>query len=99
MKRLNVFVLGLAATAMGVLGAACSDDDSGNNQNQAPVCGNSLVETGEDCDGANLNGATCETLGMTGAGLACAANCTFNADACTGCGNGSIEMNEECDGA
>jgi len=47
------------------------------------VCGNGIVEPGEQCDGANLNGQTCVGLGYIGGTLSCNANCTFNTSACT----------------
>lgn len=51
----------------------------------ASICGNGIVEPGEDCDGANLNGKTCVTLGLgfIGGTLSCKVDCTFNTTACT----------------
>lgn len=46
-------------------------------------CGNGKVDTGEDCDGTNLNGRSCSSLGFTGGVLACAASCLLNTSACT----------------
>lgn len=48
-----------------------------------PVCGNGVLETGEQCDGSNLGGQTCTSLGYSGGTLSCNANCTFNTSACT----------------
>ncbi len=65
------------------------------------VCGNSVVEPGEDCDRAQLAGATCETAGnFVGGVLACAGDCTFDTSACTpppDCGNYVIDPGEQCD--
>jgi cysteine-rich repeat protein len=54
------------------------------------ACGNGVVEAGEQCDGANLNGNACTTLGGTGGTLSCStactldtANCIFTGGACT----------------
>jgi PGF-pre-PGF domain-containing protein len=49
-----------------------------------PVCGNSLKEAGEDCDGTALGGATCASVAGTGSTgtLSCTASCTFNTSAC-----------------
>jgi hypothetical protein len=66
-------------------------------------CGNGTINSGEDCDGANLGSATCATVlgaGYTG-NLSCTA-CTFNTSACTPpvtCGNGNLDNGEQCDGA
>ena len=46
------------------------------------TCGNNQVDPGELCDGASLNGATCQSLGFFGGTLACAADCSFNTSAC-----------------
>ena len=68
------------------------------------VCGNNLVEGNEDCDGNNLDGATCADYGFNSGSLSCV-NCRVNDDACVNtpapstCGNGTIEGNEQCDGA
>ncbi len=58
----------------------CSDDDAGGN----PVCGNGILEQGEQCDdGNNLNGDGCSGY------------CTTESNAT--CGNGVIEAGEQCD--
>ncbi len=64
-------------------------------------CGDNTVDAadGEQCDGENLNSATCATLNYTNGGvLACDAQCRFDASAClTTCGNGNLEPGEPCD--
>ncbi|MBN1652686.1 MAG: hypothetical protein JXA30_02805 [Deltaproteobacteria bacterium] len=43
------------------------------------VCGNGLLEKGEQCDGDNLNGQTCSSMKRGGGELECQADkCTFN---------------------
>ncbi|MBL8014487.1 MAG: hypothetical protein JNN05_11630 [Candidatus Omnitrophica bacterium] len=68
-----------------------------------PVCGNSVIETNEECDGAALNGKTCASQGFTGGILSCTSACKLNTASCTTastkvCGNGTIETGEVCDG-
>jgi uncharacterized protein DUF1566 len=46
------------------------------------VCGNGVVETGEDCDVGTLNGKTCQTEGFAGGTLACGTGCAFDTIAC-----------------
>lgn len=49
-----------------------------------PFCGNASVEGAEECDGATLNGTTCEKLGFSGGTLSCRASCEFETNQCTG---------------
>lgn len=66
------------------------------------VCGDGVVAGGEECDGTNLNGESCTSLGYDSGTLRCA-TCAFDTSRCvsTGpvCGNGLIESGEVCDGA
>ncbi len=92
----------------------CDNDgvcDSGENTTNCPAdcpaappanCGNGTINTGEECDGSNLNSKTCVGDGYTGGTLSCAADCELDYSACTGpapglCGNGVEEPGEECD--
>lgn len=53
------------------------------------ACGNNIKETGEQCDGTDLNGQTCVSRGYAGGGtLSCKADCTFNYSSCTSGGGG-----------
>lgn len=69
----------------------------------APHCGDGAVQTAdnEQCDGTNLNGATCTSLGFSSGGtnkLACS-QCRFDTSGCKAdCGNNKAEGNEQCDG-
>jgi hypothetical protein len=62
-------------------------------------CGNGVADAGEDCDGADLGGQTCEDLGFASGSLSCSGACTFDTSACSNCGNGTIETGEACDGS
>jgi hypothetical protein len=66
-----------------------------------PVCGNGDDEQGEQCDGADLGGLTCEDLGLISGVLACKDTCEFDTSGCEMppvCGNGLREPGEQCDG-
>jgi len=77
-----------------VTGCAASED-----------CGNDTVDTGETCDGSNLNNQDCTTIGAgyTGGTLACNSTCTgFVFTGCTtlvDCGNNTVDTGETCDGS
>lgn len=47
------------------------------------VCGNAVADPGEGCDGADLNGQSCSTLGFTGGVLGCTAGCQIDTSGCT----------------
>lgn len=46
-------------------------------------CGDGVIQSGESCDGSNLNSQTCSSQGFSGGTLSCNSNCTFNTSACT----------------
>jgi YVTN family beta-propeller protein len=48
------------------------------------TCGNSSVEPTEECDGTNLAGESCTSLGFSGGTLACGSTCEFETKDCTG---------------
>ena len=113
----NLFRTCIVLLAFAALANACTFDTAGlqeisqnnvnnvNNVNniQNPVCGNNLIETGETCDGTDLAGSTCLTLGYDSGQLACKVDCTaYVTTGCEGtgpvCGNNLIETGETCDG-
>jgi hypothetical protein len=62
-------------------------------------CGDGVIDPPEQCEGANLGGASCTTLGYTNGALACHDDCTFDTSSCSGdCGDGVISSGEQCDG-
>jgi hypothetical protein len=46
------------------------------------ACGNAAIDSGEDCDQSNLNGASCTTLGYSSGSLACGSGCHFDTSGC-----------------
>jgi len=48
----------------------------------AAACGNGVVDSGEDCDYGDLDGATCVSEGFAGGTLACGAGCAFDTSGC-----------------
>jgi len=67
---------------------------------RAATCGSVAgIQPGEDCDGAELGGASCTSLGFTGGTLACNPDCTFDTSRCAAdvCGDGLVGPSEQCD--
>lgn len=72
------------------------------------ICGNNIIETGEQCEGTNFNSLTCNNYGFNDGALQCV-NCQIVTTSCfnTGgggagggtfvCGNGFREAGEQCD--
>ncbi|MBI5510924.1 MAG: hypothetical protein HY903_19355 [Deltaproteobacteria bacterium] len=82
--------------------AACGGGSRPTKTEVQPTvtCGNGAIDTGEDCDGAELGGVTCLNRGYTSGTLKCTTVCTFDTSACANsakCGNGRIESGEVCD--
>jgi cysteine-rich repeat protein len=63
------------------------------------TCGNGQVELGEQCDGIDLGGASCTSLGFIGGMLTCTANCGYQTQSCIPvvCGDGVVSAGEACD--
>jgi hypothetical protein len=64
-------------------------------------CGNGLIEGDEVCDGSDLGGETCESLGFAGGSLGCREDCSaLDTEACVEpvCGDGILNGDEVCDG-
>ncbi len=61
-----------------------------------PLCGNGVIDGDEECDTTELDSKTCDDFtGLSGTGLACAADCTFDTSACTAvepCGDGVCDV-------
>ena len=46
-------------------------------------CGNGVIEAGEQCDGSQFSGATCQTFGFAGGQLRCSPTCTIDQSGCS----------------
>lgn len=66
----------------------CSDDTTAASGGAAlpayteSQCGNGSIDAPEQCDGANLAGASCTSLGFPGGTLGCSAGCGFDVSGC-----------------
>jgi hypothetical protein len=71
--------------ASGTLACApgCTYDTSGCVGHSPSTCGNGTIDGAESCDGAELGGATCASLGYTRDGtLGCTAGCGYDLSGC-----------------
>jgi len=86
----------------GGAGAGGAGGYGGDPNKPEGVCGNGIVEPGEDCDGSDLHGMTCDMVEHgTSGDLGCDPTlCRFDTSTCQAtCGNGVIDAGEDCDGA
>lgn len=74
-------------------------DDGNNHNHSAAVCGNGVLEAGEQCDGSDLAGHTCETQGFEGGLVRCTQGCLLDTRDCHLCGDGVVSGPEACDGS
>ena len=93
---------GGAATGGAATGGAATGGAETGGGGAGPVCGDGFAEQDEECDGADLDGGTCVSLGFDGGTLECSNDCTYDTTSCTTitCGDGMInDVMEQCDGA
>lgn len=111
MSHRRPFPLLLAAALLAGLLPVCAPTDDYYLEAAAPpegrlpgsTCGDAIIQAGEDCDGAVVGGARCDTLGFVAGALQCSPACRFDTSGCVmvpppGCGNRVADPGEECDG-
>jgi len=107
-----VLVLGLALAGGGCTERLIFEDGSTESDDSTtisdptdgdipPGCGNGVASATEACDGSDLRGDTCASLGLGSGTLTCQSDCqALVTDGCTmsSCGNAVIDFGEVCDG-
>lgn len=80
---LNCPTTGDRASIQGVVTAHSATVAALLSGSGGPVCGDDAINVaGEQCDGSDLGGATCASLGLLGGTLACSGSCTLDASGC-----------------
>lgn len=78
----------LSCTGCGYNTVGCSD---GDDEMTPDTCGDGARQGTEACDGSDLAGETCATLGYTGGTLGCQVRCDFDTSGCIGTQNTSTQ--------
>ncbi len=66
----------------------------------AESCGDGTAQNPEECDGADFQGESCESLGYLGGDLGCGSDCLRDTSGCfmeTVCGDGKVQGSERCE--
>jgi cysteine-rich repeat protein len=85
----------------------CNQDTCEFDMSECATCGDGAAEGVEEdphyevCDGTDLRGQDCVSIGQAQGTLSCSSACGWDISGCTGtspiCGNGVVEGMEECD--
>jgi hypothetical protein len=89
LRLLKIFILFLGIVFLPYFSLA-QNSQSGTVSIQAnvPGCGDNIIQSGEECDGSNLGGQTCQSRGFSSGTLSCNSNCTFNTSQCSSASSG-----------
>ncbi|HWB81924.1 MAG TPA: hypothetical protein VG755_43475, partial [Nannocystaceae bacterium] len=84
--------------------SSSGSSESGSSESSSTgvdLCGNDMVDGSEQCDGADLNGADCTSIGFDAGTLACNSGCVYDTFDCIIyiCLNNTIDPGEFCDGS
>ncbi|MBU1219082.1 hypothetical protein KKF34_15730 [Myxococcota bacterium] len=63
-------------------GICQSDESSQTCPEDCDPCGDLVIDLDEECDGSNLDGETCQSLGFASGTLSCSQDCEFITTAC-----------------
>ncbi len=90
---------GGSATGTGT-GSSGSDSGpaTGSGGSTGAVCGDGMVQPGEDCEALDFAGKSCADFGFDAGDLICTNDCTISTEACFACGDGTKQAAEACDG-
>jgi len=82
-KKITVIVILVAILPSFVVSKTFGQTSSSINASiRISICGNGIIEGGEDCEGTNLNNKTCQSLGYSSGTLSCDISCSFDTNQC-----------------
>lgn len=73
----KLFLVFIASLAILSIGSYVLAEETITITVKNSVCGNEIKEGGEDCDGSDLDGQSCETIGFGPGNLTCHSSCAF----------------------
>ncbi len=82
-RYISIFLTALLALLSGFAYASVQEASTASS-----LCGNGLIDSGEECDGSNLAGWTCKKRGFSRGSLSCNPGCTLNTSLCVSGGGG-----------
>lgn len=102
-KYLNIYLI-FALTIASAIGFFIFFEEAAANSDaviitvKILVCGDGVREGWEECDGADLGGATCVSRGFGSGSLSCSPACEYDTSSCIAysCGDGSCNGSETC---
>ncbi|WP_437979060.1 DVUA0089 family protein [Sorangium sp. So ce295] len=72
------------SASSGAGAAGGGDGGAGSGGGPPGDCGNDVAEQDEACDGPDLRGATCQSVGFDSGEVRCSPECTLDASSCSG---------------
>ncbi|MBD3248526.1 hypothetical protein GF336_00590 [Candidatus Woesearchaeota archaeon] len=79
----------------GSFGNTCSPGYECQDGECVSLCGNGVVDSGEDCDGNDMDNQNCKSLGYDYGNLRCTAGCEFDKSDCERCTNECSQVNKK----
>jgi hypothetical protein len=94
--KIRIYLLTILIAAFflaGVRHVSAQASSTVNATVKISICGNGIIEGGEDCEGPNLNSKTCSSLGHSGGSLKCDISCSYDATGCATASQASSNTN------
>ncbi|MFH0951460.1 MAG: hypothetical protein V1765_03245 [bacterium] len=87
-QLITCFVIGLISSLFFLPAMVWAESANSSVTVSVYYCGDNNTDAGESCDGTDLNGSSCTSLGYASGTLTCKVDCTFNTSQCNSGGGG-----------